>query len=160
MSRGRAVAAAVTIVAGALLLTVGALYYLAHRGVVNDAHAPIPPCPDRALPPDVETLVRRVLVARQSDDWAPDYAELEALLNSREPAALEARVALMAYYIGEHPAEELFESVLADRAVATPIVKRYSECRPRLSSERGIGTVVSLRTLYDHYVKEVRDDTG
>jgi hypothetical protein len=127
------------------------VYWLGHRGAVPDVKAPIATCRGTWLAPEVEALVRPVLMARTGEDWGPDYAALEKVIASRQPAALEARVALMAYYLGEHPGEELLESVLAEGARATPLVRKYSQCRPPLSSEWRMPTVVVLRTLYDLY---------
>jgi hypothetical protein len=103
------------------------------------------------LAPEIEALVRPVLLARTGADWGPDYAQLERVLASKTPAALEARVALMAYYLGEHPGQDLLESVLAEGTGAAGLVRKYSECRPPLSSEWRLPTVIVLRTLYDHY---------
>ena len=94
-------------------------YWLGHRGPVSDRKAPIATCRKTRLAPEIEALVRNVLMARTGEDWGPDYAALEDLIRSREPAALEARVALMAYYLGEHPGAELLESVLAEGTRAT-----------------------------------------
>jgi len=118
---------------------------------VPDKKAPIETCRQTRLATEVEALVRKVLMARSGGDWGPDYAALEDVMKSREPAALEARVALMAYYLGEHPGEELLESVLAEGARVAPLVQKYSQCRPRLSSEWRLPTVGVSRTLYDLY---------
>jgi len=127
------------------------IYWLGHRGPVPDQKAPIATCRKTRLASEVEALVRNVLMARTGEGWGPDYAALEDVINSREPAALEARVALMAYYLGEHPGEELLESVLAEGTRAAPLVQKYSQCRPPLSSEWRMPTVVVSRTLYDLY---------
>ena len=133
-----------------------AFYGLGHRGPVAGLNAPIPTCNGATLAPEVEALVRPVLMAHARDDWGPHFAALEEVIASRQPAALEARVALMAYYLGEHPGEELLESVLAEEARATPLVQKYRQCRPPLSSEWRMPTVVVLRTLYDIYGEHVR----
>ena len=125
------------------------------RSIVIDEDAPIPTCADKVLTPEVEELMRPVLVAHRQSGWAPDLTALEALLGSRQPAAAEARVALMAYYIGEHAGEELLESVLQERLVTGPLVARYRQCRPSLASEAEIGHVRVLRTLYDHFAEGV-----
>jgi hypothetical protein len=101
----------------------GAIYWFGHRGAVADETAPIATCQGTRLPPDVEALVRPVLMARTGEDWGPDYAAFEQVLASKHPAALEARV----------------------------LVRKYSQCRPPLSSEWRMPTVVVLRTLYDIY---------
>lgn len=126
-------------------------YWLGHRGPVPDRKAPIATCRKTKLAPGVEALVRNVLMARSGEDWDPDYAALEDLISSKEPAALEARVALMAYYLGEHPGAELLDSVLVEGTRAAPLVQKYSQCRPPLSSEWRMPTVVVLHTLYDLY---------
>lgn len=144
-----------------LLAVAGAavFYHLRHRGPVVDERAPIRNCAE-LLRPEVERLLLPVLRAHRRDDWAPNFEALERLLRSTNAVALEARVALMAYYIGEHPGEELLESVLAEQERATPLVKRYSQCRPPLVSERQIGTVLVLRTLYDAYFRHARELGG
>lgn len=147
------------VTASLVFLAAAAHFYLSHRGLIASETAPLPSCPSM-LKPDVERLVRPVLVASTRSDWGPDYAALEQLLHSKEPAALEARVALMAYYIGEHPGEELLESVMSAGPAAVPLVKQYSQCRPRLRSEREIGTVLALRTLYNIYSTETSRNVG
>jgi hypothetical protein len=142
------------IIALPVILAIGlgmTAYGFRHRGPVPDERAPISTCRDTTLAPEVEALVRPVLMAHSGADWGPDYAALEEVITSRHPAALEARVALMAYYLGEHPGEELLESVLGDGTSAMPLVRKYSQCRPPLRSEWRLPTVVVLRTLYDLY---------
>jgi hypothetical protein len=149
MTRARKAMIASTVVVGiGLALT---LYRLAHRGPIPDKIAPIATCRETTLAPEVEALVRPVLMAHGGQDWGPDYAALEEVIGSTQPAGREARIALMAYYLGEHPAEELLESILADGPSAIPLVRKYSQCRPPLTSEWRLSTVVVLRTLYDLY---------
>jgi hypothetical protein len=154
VTRARTAIVAVPVALAAVLGA--AFYWLGHRGAVPDRNAPIPTCQGTRLAPEVEALVRPVLMARTGEDWGPDYAALEQVIASRQPGALEARVALMAYYLGEHPGEELLESILAEEARATPLVQKYRQCRPALSSEWRMPTVVVLRTLYDIYGEHAR----
>ena len=148
MTRARKVIIAVAAIVVGLAATA---YWLGHRGPVPDKKAPIATCRTTRLAPEAEAIVRNVLMARTREDWGPDYAALEDVIKSSEPAAFEARVALMAYYLGEHPGEKLLESVLAEGTRAAPLVQKYSQCRPPLSSEWRMPTVVVLRTLYDLY---------
>jgi len=149
----RSIKVSLVVTASLVLAAAAAHFYLSHRGVIASETDPLPTCTS-VLKPDVERLVRPVLIASTRSDWPPDYAALDQLLHSKEPAALEARVALMAYYIGEHPGEELLESIISAGPAAVPLVKRYCQCRPRLSSGRQIGMVLALRTLYDLYSTE------
>ena len=139
----------------ATVLALAGVFYLSHRGVISSSNDPIPDCLSRPLRPDVEQLVRPVLVASSTDDWGPNYDALERLLKLQTPPATEARVALMAYYLGEHPGEELVEGVLLEQAVATPLVLDYMQCRPTMPSEWRIGTNRASRTKYRHYLEEV-----
>jgi hypothetical protein len=130
-----------------------AIFYLLHRGVIVSDEHPIPECP-RVLGRGVEGLVRPVLSASRSLNWGPNYGALDALCADKSDQALEAKVALMAYYLGEHPGEELVESVLEQHDKATPLVQQYMECRPPLPGEWRIGTLFASRTKYERYLRE------
>jgi len=139
---------------GGLALTAPiGFFYLTHRGVITSDSRPIPTCRGRPLAREVEMLVRPVL--RGTFDLDANNDALESLLGDRSERALEAKVALMAYYLGEHAGEELIESVLAQQETATPLVQRYMSCRPPLPSEWRIGTVRASRTKYDIYLEEL-----
>jgi len=143
-----------TIWLGGLALTAAVSFtYLTHRGVITSDLHPIPTCQGPALTRDVEVLVRPVLGA--SFDLDANNDALESLLGDRSDRALDAKVALMAYYLGEHAGEELIESVLAQHEKATPLVQQYMSCRPPLPSEWRIGTLRSSRTKYDIYLEEL-----
>jgi hypothetical protein len=101
----------------------------------------------------VETVVRPVLSAGL--DLDANNAALESLFADRSDRALEAKVALMAYYLGEHSGEELVEGVLVQQEQATPLVQKYVSCRPPLPGEWRIGTLRASRTKYDIYLEEL-----
>ena len=134
----------------------------AAAGVTVSTHAPIDTCRDGALPPDVDALVKPVLlasVAAQRQGRFPDQAferELYQLLETQGTVALEAKVAMMSYYIGEHYGEELLEAALQDAMQSDALVARYEKCRPHVSFESELDGVVVLRTLYDIYLEERR----
>jgi len=129
-------------------------------GVEQDPHSPIPTCPDTSLPHRVERLLKPVLMARAAglqarEDWDKPYEEeFYKLLERKGPDALEAQVALMAYYTGEHYGHELLEALLGHPAQVDPLVRRYRACRPRVTFEDRLIGVVVLRTLYDMYEGE------
>ena len=141
---------------GSLFLAIGAAIapgYMTHRGVVIRDDGPIPTCDGHPLGRNVEALVRQVLDASVSLGLDANNDALDSLLDDRSERALEAKVALMAYYLGEHSGEELIESVLAQQEEATPLVQRYVSCRPPLPLEWRIGTLRASRTKYDIYLE-------
>jgi hypothetical protein len=91
--------------------------------------------------------------ARRDHDKAYVSA-FEALLESSDKDALEAQVALMAYYVGEHYGEELLASVLGRARRADKLVEQYAACRPVASFEKELGGVMVLKTLYTQYRDE------
>jgi hypothetical protein len=124
------------------------------------AGAPIFECKVETLEPGVEALLRPVLLpmaaarrARRDHDKAYVTA-FEGLLESSDKDALEAQVALMAYYVGEHYGEELLASVLNRARRADSLVEYYAACRPRTSFEQDLGGVMVLKTLYTQYREE------
>ena len=84
MTRARKVIIAVAAIVVGLAATA---YWLGHRGPVPDKKAPIATCRTTRLAPEVEAIVRNVLMARTREDWGPDYAALEDVIKSSEPAA-------------------------------------------------------------------------
>jgi hypothetical protein len=137
------------------------------RGPTIDGHAPLATCTSHNLDPAVDRLIRPVILGysdmrRSSDPYSGEATKkfegpFYALLESRGPGVLEAEVALAAYYLGEHPGEELVESLLSRATPKTDaLVATYRVCRPRTSFERELTGVVVLRTKYDVYDEERR----
>jgi len=130
---------------------------LAADGLIADSHYPIETCEGKFLPPGVERLLKPVLLARAAAiqshrEWDTTYEKaFYNLLKMKGPEAWEAQVALMAYYTGEHYGEELVEHALAHRKEFDPLVRRYRQCRPRLTFEDQLSGVVVLQTLYKIY---------
>jgi hypothetical protein len=123
-------------------------------GPTIDGSAPIPTCDALPLDPAVERLISPVLLSFVRGSREPFEAALEKLLASRDSRAGEAQAALMAYYIGEHPGEELIQSLLTRPSEADPLIAKYRVCRPSLSVERQLRGLVVLRTKYDVYAEE------
>jgi len=142
--------------AAAVMVLSGAWLWLTHRGVIASSEHPIPDCRSR-LAPEIEARIRPVLVASQHWDWGPNYDALEGLLADRTPQGLEARAALGAYYLGAHPAEELHERLLAQEQQATPLMRRYMQCRPPMEREWLIGTIRAGRGGYNAYFELLRE---
>jgi hypothetical protein len=124
------------------------------NGPTIDQAAPILTCEAPPLDPAVEHLIKPVLLSFVEDSDETFEAPFHALLVSGDSRAVEAQVALMAYYIGEHPGEELIESLLKRSSEADPLISNYRRCRPALSIERQLAGVVVLRTKYDIYAEE------
>jgi len=140
------------------LVTLGALGFGAPAdGVVMDTHFPIATCESEALPPRIERLLKPVLLAlaaaiRSGQEWDTAYERaFYKLLEMKGPEAREAQAALMAYYTGEHYGEELVELARVHRSQFDPLVRRYRECRPKLTFEDQLSDVLVLRTLYKIY---------
>jgi hypothetical protein len=133
---------------------------MAHAAVEPDEHSPISTCTTGSLPPEVDLLVKpvllaRVAAARSHTEWDESFEnQFYKLLKMKGATALEAQVALMSYYTGEHYGEELLETVLKKSKQADPLVRRYRECRPRTSFEDQLDGVMVLRTLYDIYEQQ------
>jgi len=127
------------------------------QGVVPDEHAPIPTCEQRRLTPDIELLVRPVLLARvealrAGREWDADFEHaFYSLLERRSASAREAQTALMAYYTGEHYAEDLLRVATNRSKLFAPLVAQYKTCRPTVSFEDQLEGVLVLRTLYQHF---------
>ena len=123
--------------------------------VTIDENAPIPTCDQVQLTSEVDTLLRPVLLARADEQqagrsWDEKYeAAFYQLINSKDSHALEAQVALMAYYVGEHYGEELLCSLHKHASDALLLIEQYRTCRPRTSFEDQLSDIVVLHTLYD-----------
>jgi hypothetical protein len=129
----------------------------AQAGVKPEEHFPIATCQKGTLPAEVDSLVKPVLLARVA--WARSTTHLDKafeaafykFLDAKSSRALEAKVALLAYYIGEHYGEELLDAVLERPAQADALVRRYRACRLQTSFEAELDGLVVLRTQYDNY---------
>jgi hypothetical protein len=127
------------------------------QGVVPDERSPIPTCEQRRLSPDIELLVRPVLLARvealrAGRDWDADSEHaFYSLLERRSASAREAQTALMAYDLGEHYAEDLLKVATSRAALFAPLVARYKTCRPAVSFEEQLERIVVRRTVYEHF---------
>ena len=136
-----------------------ALGLLPAGGVEIDKYNPIPTCEGRKLEPRVERLLRPVLLSlsearRARREWDTAFeTTFRRLLRLKDPDALEAKVALMAYYVGEHYGEELQNS-FQPSTKADSLIKRYKICRPLVTFEERLSGIVVLRTLYDQYEEE------
>lgn len=90
-------------------------------------------CP-RALSPAVEAKLKPVLSARdraakRNDWWDKGYErEIGILFNAKDRASIEARVALMDYYIGEAYGEELVCVIALDGAETVKLLELYEQC--------------------------------
>jgi hypothetical protein len=121
----------------------------------------LPPCDKTRIHPAVERLLKPVLKARvvvqETGNFFDEHFDSAVydLVRSHDPAALEARVAAMGYYLGEHSGEELTCAVVNAGAAARPLVERYRRCRPRTSMEQELGGIRNLRTLYDITLEEI-----
>ncbi len=88
----------------------------------------------KPMPSAVESKLLPVLdalraAAAKSDWWDKGYAgKFQALLDAKDSASSEARVALMDYYVGEAYGEELVCAVALDGARSKSILQRYSKC--------------------------------
>jgi len=66
---------------------------------------------------------------RKNDWWDKGYEKaFSSLLNAKDEASKEARVALMDYYVGEAYGEELVCAVALDGGKATSLLELYSSC--------------------------------
>jgi hypothetical protein len=127
------------------------------QGVVPDEHSPIPTCEQRRLSPDIELLVRPVLLARAEAlsagrEWDANFEHaFYSLLERRSASAREAQTALMAYYTGERYAEDLLRVASSRSTLFAPLVTQYKTCRPMVSFEDQLGGIVVLRTIYQQF---------
>jgi len=127
------------------------------QGVVPDQHSPIATCEQRRLSPDIELLLRPVLLAqadavRAGREWDANFEHaFYSLLERRSASAREAQTALMAYYTGEHYAEDLLRVATTRSKLFAPLVAQYKTCRPMVSFEDQLGGIVVLRTIYQQF---------
>ena len=131
------------------------------RGPTADAYMPIETCADRLAPP-VDALLKPVLLALAKERRAmrvrdPAYArQVQALLRSKHPRALEAQVAALAYYLGDEVGEQMLAHVLAQGAAADELVARYKTCRPPTSFEDKLGGIEASSIKYTLFGEERR----
>ncbi len=134
------------------------------RGPTADAYMPIETCADKLAPP-VDALLKPVLLALAKERRAmrvrdPAYArQVQTLLRSKHPSALEAQVAALAYYLGDEVGEQMLAHVLAQGTAADALVARYKTCRPPTSFEDKLGgiEVSSIKyTLFDEERRKKR----
>jgi hypothetical protein len=90
-------------------------------------------CPSKmlgAVEHELLPVLDALRLASDKNDWFdPGYEKAFAhLLQSKSRASIEARVALMDYYIGESTGEELVCAVAADGSRASKLLQRYSRC--------------------------------
>jgi len=88
---------------------------------------------ERKLLPVLEALAEAL---KKSDFFDKHYErQFAKLLEARDKASREARIALMDYYVGEHFGEELTSAVAADGEEIRPLVELYQVCdiRPSVS---------------------------
>lgn len=126
-------------------------------GCNNDGH--IPRCPGKKLPPPVDALVAPILSASMSvisSNQPRAERLLQELNENHAPAAIEARIALLAYYLGEHPAEELLCRVVDDGPVALSILEAYKKCSPACSAEWPLLHRHMKPVLYDYAIEMIK----
>ena len=131
------------------------------RGPSADPYMPIEACADKLAPP-VDALLKPVLLALAKERRAmrvrdPAYArQVQALLRSKHPRALEAQVAALAYYLGDEVGEQVLAHVLAQGAAADELTARYKACRPPTSFEDKLGGVETSSIKYTLFDEERR----
>ncbi len=90
-------------------------------------------CP-KAIAPAVEAKLLPVLNARdeaiRNNDWLdPQYENaIETLLQAKDAASSEARVALMDYAVGDAYDQELVCAVAYGGKAMIPLLQRYARC--------------------------------
>jgi hypothetical protein len=135
------------------------------RGPSADPYMPIQACAEKLAPP-IDALLKPVLLALVTERRAmrlhdPRYArQLQALLRSQHPRALEAQVAALAYYLGDQEGEQVLTHVLAQGKAADELVGKYKACRPPTSFEAKLGNVETSSTKYTLYEEERRSQTA
>jgi hypothetical protein len=134
------------------------------RGPSTDPYMPIEACATPLAPP-VEALLKPVLLALAKERRAmrlhdPAYArQVQALLRSEHPRALEAQVAALAYYLGDQEGERMLELVLAQGKTADELVARYRTCRPPTSFEDKLGDIQTSSVKYTLFDEERRNQS-
>ena len=122
----------------------------------------MPQCKSERLRPGVDRLVSPVLkalkVAASKNDWWDKTYEKQfyRLIEAKSTDAREARVALMAYYVGEHYGEELVCAVEADGKGMIPLLDKYKQCRPVSSAEPIPSRFLVEPTLYGYALDGLR----
>ena len=121
------------------------------------------PCDQTNLRPEVDALVAPVVSARIEaagrEDWFDSTYEAAFydLLESSDPWANEARVALLRYYVGEHYGEELLVSVSSEGEAVRTLLEAYRECRPETSAGPVPRGLVNDNVLYDMALEPLLD---
>jgi hypothetical protein len=117
----------------------------------------MPTAVEQKLLPVLEALNE----ARPGHEWDSGYERsFEALLKGGDDASVEARVALMDYYVGEAYAEELVCAVARDGPRMAILLELYSRCdiqpsRSSASRDRGLPLrAYALALLNEGRVKE------
>jgi len=132
------------------------------RGPSADPYMPIEACADKLAPP-VDALLKPLLLALAKQRRAmqvrdPAYArQVQALLRSNHPRALETQVAALAYYLGDEVGEQVLAHVLAQGAAADELVARYKTCRPPTSFEAKLGGIETSSIKYTLFDEERRN---
>jgi hypothetical protein len=115
----------------------------------------IDPCDQANLRPEVDVLVAPVVSALKEaagrGDWFDSTYEAAFydLLESSDPWASEARVALLRYYVGEHYGGELLATVSSEGEAARAQLEAYRECRPQTSAGFVPPNLTNDNVLYD-----------
>ena len=132
------------------------------HGPSTDTYMPIEACADKLAPP-VDALLKPVLLGLAKERRAmrlhdPAYArQVEALLRSEHPRALEAQVAALAYYLGDQEGERVLELVLAQGKAADELVAKYRVCRPPTSFEDKLGNIQTSSVKYTLFDEQRRN---
>jgi hypothetical protein len=137
-----------------LLLTRDAI---AQRGWVPERDDPIEICKRVRLALKVDGMIRPILLAKSLADRARRLTDstfdalFVRLMEDSSMAGVEARVALMAYYMGSAAGEALLVEARRDYQRADPLILRYQACRPPGSFEDDIPSIPVIRRLYWMY---------
>jgi hypothetical protein len=132
-----------TLLCIAVVLAAGATVHAEQRRVANPTTTASPSaaigCP-KSMPADVEQKLLPVLDALEDarHDWSnyrygtrseQNYeTQFERLLSAKDKSSRQARVALMDYYVGEGPGEELVCVVALDGEGIVPFLNLYDRC--------------------------------
>ena len=117
----------------------------------------------KRMPKDVEAKLTPVLVAldvahRKKDIWDKSYERaFERLIAAKGIAAVQARVALMDYNIGESFGESLVCAVAKDGAQSMPFLKLYEACD--IAPQRLLITRKHVSPLRGYALKIIQDGT-
>jgi hypothetical protein len=118
---------------------------------ISDTH-PIRTC-NTHLPPKVDAALKIALVTKEYTKPAYPHSDIAdpallELFTRKDGVALETKVALSAYYIGEAPGAMLQMAIGEQAKRAIPLVKKYKKCRPLTSFEEQIPKVHVFSTGY------------